>query len=170
MTRHRAENERATSADKLVFERMAAECDPDPPSYLPTSTKDTFTWNASATIEHGKVSEFKFTPLPAHIPPTAYHNVFPPITSEGIQEAMKRLRELRAQWDKEDAEILASLPAREPLPPRIPDLNPDEARDEPRLAHVFPTKTDPKLLRAMFGEDWHTHPIACECEICADRY
>lgn len=36
-----------------------------------------------------------FTPSPAPIPSTAYHNVFPPITLEGIQEAVKRLRELR---------------------------------------------------------------------------
>ena len=35
-----------------------------------------------------------FTPSPTPIPPTAYHNVFPPITSEGIQEAAKRLRRL----------------------------------------------------------------------------
>lgn len=62
-----------------------------------------------------------FTPSPAPIPPTAHHNVFPPITSEGIQEAAKRLRELRAQWDKEDAENLAGVPMHEPLPPRVPD-------------------------------------------------
>lgn len=69
-----------------------------------------------------------FTPSPDPIPPTAYHNVFPPVTSEGIQEAAKRLRGLRAQWDKEDAEILANLHAREPLQPRAPNLNPDDTR------------------------------------------
>jgi hypothetical protein len=90
------------------------------------SAKDKFTWNVSATIERGNVSEFKFTPSPTPTPPAAYHNVFPPITSEGIQEAAKRLRELRAQWDKEDAEIFASVPMPERLPPRVPDLCPDD--------------------------------------------
>ena len=67
-----------------------------------------------------------FTPSPVPIPPAAYHNVFPPITSEGIQEAAKRLQELRAQWDKEDAEIFASVPMPERLQPRVPDLCPDD--------------------------------------------
>lgn len=73
-----------------------------------------------------------FTPSPAPIPSTAYHNApCPPITSEGIQEAMKRLRELRAQWDKEDAENLAGVPVRESLPIRVPDLCPDEQTHGP---------------------------------------
>jgi len=72
-----------------------------------------------------------FTPSPAPISPTTYDNVFPPITSEGIQEAAKHLRELRAQWDKEDAENLAGVPMHEPLPPRVPDLCPDDWHKEP---------------------------------------
>lgn len=75
-----------------------------------------------------------FTQPHRDIKPSEYHNTsFPPITSEAIQEAAKRLRELRAQWDEEDTEILASLPVREPLPPRILDLNPDDSRDDDTL-------------------------------------
>ena len=43
-----------------------------------------------------------FTPSPAPIPPTAYHNVFPPVTSEGIQEAIAKLRTNRLDHEYAD--------------------------------------------------------------------
>lgn len=92
-----------------------------------------FTPNAEAIAGHDLQQAGKapfFTPSPRPIAPEEYHNAFPPITKEGIQEAAKRLRELRAQWDKEDAENLAGVPMRESLPQRIPELCPDDSQDE----------------------------------------
>ena len=44
-----------------------------------------------------------FTPSPAPIPPTAYHNTScPPITSEGIQEAIAKLRTNRLDHEYAD--------------------------------------------------------------------
>ena len=123
------------------------------------SAKDKFTWNVSATIERGNVSEFKFTPSPTPTPPAAYHNVFPPITSEGIQEAAKRLRELRAQWDKEDAEIFASVLMREPLPPRAPDLCPDDMG----FARVDIIKAEQRRIYES------AHGPTCGCDDCEEE-
>lgn len=54
------------------------------------------TAHATVTVTDATIDVLvEFTPSSAPIPPAAYHNTsWPPITSEGIQEAAKRLRRL----------------------------------------------------------------------------
>ena len=114
-------------------------------------------------LEVGKANTYAslpfFTPSPAPIPPAAYHNVFPPVTPEGIQEAAKRLQELRAQWDKEDAEIFASVLMPERLPPRVPDLCPDDMG----FARVDIIKAEQRRIYES------AHGPTCGCDDCEEE-
>ena len=120
-----------TTIDVLVEFTPSAEAFSAYQRAVEKAEADVFKAIAGRDLQRSDRAPF-FTPSPTPIPSTAYHNApCPPITSEGIQEAMKRLRELRAQWDKEDAENLAGVPVRESLPIRVPDLCPDEQTHGP---------------------------------------